>query len=222
MTIKALVFDFDGTILDTETADYQSWNEIYQTYGTELSLTTWVQYVGGSGDGFDPYTLLEEQIGHPIEREKVRTQRRARYAELVATRDVMPGVMSYISSAKEQKMRLAVASSSDADWVYSHLRTLDLLDCFDTIRTANDVINVKPDPALYRQAVDALGVAPSQAIAFEDSRNGMLAAKRAGLHCVVIPHAITQNLTFNEADLRLDSLEELPFAKLIDRFSRPM
>lgn len=218
MTIKAIIFDFDGTIIDTEVPDYQSWEEVFQRYGTSLSLAEWATFVGGGPDDFDPYAMLEAQSGQAIDRTAIRPQRRARFHELADAQPILPGVLTWLDDAEAAGLKLAVASSSSAEWVNRHLELRDLMPRFEAVCTRDDVARVKPDPALYRLAVEALGVAPHEAVAIEDSRNGMLAAKTAGLHCIVVPNAITQKLDFSEADIRLKSLTEMSVADLLERF----
>ena len=112
---------------------------------------------------------------------------------------------------------LGVASSSSRAWVEGHLERLGLLERFHAVRCADDVPQVKPDPALYRAVLDATGVRAADAVALEDSPNGVLAAKRAGLACVAVPNALTARLDLRHADLLLGSLAELPLAELLTR-----
>lgn len=217
MTIRAIIFDFDGTIIDTEVPDYQSWEEQFQARGTSLALDAWAACVGGGPDDFDPYAIIEEQTGQLIDRIAIRKQRRARFLELVEVQPIMPGVLQWLDDAESQGLKLAVASSSDSAWVNGHLERRRLSGRFRSVHTRDDVERVKPDPALYRLAVEALGVAPHEAVAVEDSRNGMLAAKGAGLNCIVVPNPITKALDFSEADIELNSLEELSVELLLAR-----
>ena len=215
MMIDALIFDFDGLILDTETPDYESWNEVYRAYGTDLPMNIWIPLVGGASDGLDLYALLAERSGQPIDCAQVRSTRRRRFAEMVADQKPLPGVLDYIHAAGQMGLTLAVASSSDAEWVLGHLTRLGLREHFAAVCTKEDVARVKPDPALYLAAVEAIDVAPKRALALEDSRNGLLAAKAAGLYCAVVPNNITAHLDFTEADARLSALSAQPLAELI-------
>jgi beta-phosphoglucomutase-like phosphatase (HAD superfamily) len=104
--------------------------------------------------------------------------------------------------------------------VEGHLTRLGLRQAFAVIRCADDVPRVKPDPALYRAVVEAAGVRPEDALALEDSPNGVLAAKRAGLTCVAVPNPLTARLDLGGADLLLASLADVPLAALLSRFRR--
>jgi HAD superfamily hydrolase (TIGR01509 family) len=218
--IKALIFDFDGLILETETPIFQSWQEIYQVYGCELMLEEWLANVGTAEEQFDPFTSLEQRSGQPIDRQQTLIRRQRRELELIEHQRVLPGVREYLESARRLGLRVGLASSSSCDWVVGHLERLGLIGYFDAIAASDDVALTKPDPALYRTAVEWLGVAPREAVAFEDSRNGLIAAKRAGLYCVVIPNTLTHRLDLDDADIRLGSLEEMPLAELLASLER--
>lgn len=216
--LQAIVFDFDGTILETEGPDYQSWQEIFEANGSELTLDVWIQCVGGAPVGFDPFAILERQTGVVLDRTSTHQARRKRVLELIEEQRPMPGVEELIHAAKAAGISLAVASSSPRVWVEGNLGRLGLREHFQAVRTADDVERVKPDPALYRLAAAALAAPPHQTLAIEDSRTGMLAAKGAGLHCLVVPNSVTQYSDFSQADLRLTSLADLPPAELFARF----
>ena len=212
--IQALIFDFDGLVLDTEGPDYQSWQEVYQDYGCALPMSEWARWIGTIG-AFDPYAYLEEQLGYPVDRAAVRARRHARFDELMAGQSLLPGVREYVLEAKRLGLQTGIASSSPREWIVSRLGPLGLEPYFDRIRGGNDVTHTKPDPAVYRAALEALSVQAHQAIALEDSPNGVLAAKRAGLYCVAVPNALTRELDLSRADLRLGSLAELPLEELL-------
>jgi HAD superfamily hydrolase (TIGR01509 family) len=219
--IRGLIFDFDGLILDTEGPIFHSWQTLYQAHGSQLALATWAEEVIGKAEGsFDLFDLLEEQIGQPVERTELNQQRRASEAELIARQPVMPGVHAYIKSARQLGLKTGLASSSSCRWVTGHLDRLGLLSSFDVIRAADDVSITKPDPALYLSVLAALELRPEQALAFEDSPNGVLSAKRAGLYCVAVPNELTRQLPLDQADLRLDSLTDLPLPNLLSIVSK--
>ncbi|MBV9865390.1 MAG: HAD family hydrolase [Abitibacteriaceae bacterium] len=218
---KALIFDFDGLMIDTETPEYQSWLEIYQEHNCELPLAKWCETIGTSHGTFDHYAYLETQLGRALERLSMRDKRRARFAELMNAQSLLLGVEDYICQARQRGLKLGLASSSPYSWISRHLEPLGLLQAFDTIKSADDVERGKPDPALYLAAVQTLGVAPTEAIALEDSPNGVLAAKRAGLFCVAVPNAITRELSFDLADLQVASLAELPLEQLLSLKDNP-
>lgn len=128
---------------------------------------------------------------------------------------LMPGVRRYLDDARRLKLATAIASSSSRRWIDEHLGRMAIKDRFDVIVCRDDVRATKPDPELYQTAVDRLGVMPDEAIALEDSRNGLAAAKAAGLFCVAVPNGMTASMDLSRADLRLTSLDEMPLEELI-------
>ena len=214
--IKGLIFDFDGLILDTETPSFQAWQEVFERHGCELTLETWADCIGRSQDAFDPSDHLEACLGRLIDRALVLGEEQKREVELIRQRPVLPGVLDMIAAAKQHGIKLGVASSSDREWVIRHLGRLGLIEQFDAVRCADDVKHAKPAPDLYLAVLEALRLQPHQAIAFEDSPNGVLAAKRAGVFCVAVPNRLTQQLSFDHAaDLTVTSLKQIPLAKLL-------
>ena len=152
--------------------------------------------------------------------EVVHAQQRQRCDALIATQAVLPGVHDYLAEAGRLGLHLAVASSSSRAWVHGHLTRLTLHQHFLCIKCRDDVSHPKPDPALYQAALEALGVQPQEAIALEDSPNGILAAKRAGLFCVAVPNALTCQLLLDQADLQISSLAALSLAELLSTVQR--
>jgi HAD superfamily hydrolase (TIGR01509 family) len=214
--IRAAVFDFDGLILDTEEPVYRSWVEIYRAHGEELPFERWVSIVGSTTLDFHPQHHLEERIGRPLAQEEL-DRRIGRRTEMILALSPLPGVVERIEEAGMLGLKLGVASSSTQEWVRGHLERLGILGRFDCIRCRDDVANPKPEPDLYVAVLECLGVAAGDAIAIEDSPNGVTAAKRAGLRCVAIPNSITAQLDLGEADLTLKSLAEVTMAELLER-----
>ncbi|GCE05996.1 HAD family hydrolase [Dictyobacter aurantiacus] len=213
--ISALVFDFDGLILDTEISSYQSWQEIYTEYEQHLPLEKWAACIGSGPEAFDPHDYLELLTGQAIERDPLAERRLRRHLELIETQTVLPGVEQYIEDARRLNMKIAVASSSPRSWVISHLTRLGLHEKFDAMKFGDEVTHRKPHPELYLSALDLLGAQPEQAIALEDSPNGVRAAQNAGIFCVAIPNPITGQLPLDHADLRLTSLAAMPLEQLV-------
>jgi HAD superfamily hydrolase (TIGR01509 family) len=212
--IRAIVFDFDGLILDTEGPVYRSWLEVYEAHGEELPFERWVQIVGSTTTGFHPQHHLEERLGRSLPKE-VLDRRIRRRTELVLAQKLLPGVMQHLDQAKALGLKVGVASSSTAEWVRGHLARLGILERFDCLRCRDEVANAKPEPDLYIAVLECLGVTAAEAIAIEDSPNGVTAAKRAGLRCVAIPNSITAKLDLSDADVLLHSLAEITLADLL-------
>lgn len=214
--MKLIVFDFDGLILDTEVPVYDAWQELYAEHGHALPFDAWAQCIG-TADTFDPCVDLAERVGRPVDAPALVRRHRARTDALIAEQRVLPGVIERLDEARAMGLTLAVASSSGRPWVEGHLHRLGLIDRFHTIRCAEDVPSVKPDPALYRAVLEATGTRGAHAVALEDSPNGVLAAKRAGLACVAVPNALTARLDLGAADLRLASLADVSLSVLLAR-----
>jgi HAD superfamily hydrolase (TIGR01509 family) len=214
--VKLLVFDFDGLILDTEAPVYDAWQEIYGEHGVALAFEKWAECIG-TADTFDPCVDLQAVLGRTLDVAALLERHRARTDALIAAQAILPGVREYVEAAARLGLALGVASSSSRAWVEGHLVRLGLRDRFQAIRCADDVPRVKPDPALYRAVLEATGVRPEEALALEDSPNGVLAAKRAGLRCVAVPNPLTARLDLRHADLTLASLADVPLIELLDR-----
>ncbi|HET9870195.1 MAG TPA: HAD family hydrolase, partial [bacterium] len=219
---EALIFDFDGLILDTEMPDFSAWRETYADYGLEFPLDRWALRVGTVASLFDPYAHLESSLGRALPRDEVLRRQRAPNLELVAREVPRPGVVEYLDDAYRMKLRVAVASSSTQAWVVGHLSRLGLADYFHSIRCRDDVAKVKPDPELYELTLETLGIAPSQALAFEDSHNGIKAAKAAGIFCVAVPNDLTRRLDLDSAgaDLRIGSMGDMKLRDLLREAER--
>jgi HAD superfamily hydrolase (TIGR01509 family) len=206
--IRALVFDFDGLLVDTEATSLQSWQELYAERGLELPLDLWVTLIGTWNAAFNPATYLEEQIGRALT-ESEHAERYAREWRLAAEQPLMPGVLKHIQAAEKLGLPLGVASSSSRRWVEGHLSDHDLRGRFACVLTRDDVTLTKPDPELYLAACACLGVLPAQALAYEDSAHGLTAAKDAGMPCVCVPGPLTAESDFGRADRVLRSLADV-------------
>jgi HAD superfamily hydrolase (TIGR01509 family) len=218
VALRGLLFDFDGLIVDTETPSRASWQELYREHGHELPLDRWATLVGTVG-GWDPFETLEELVG-PVDRVALRERRLARELELGEIEELRPGVLEYLEEAERRGLATAIVSSSSNWWIDRHLGRLERAEHFDAIVAANgDEERAKPRPTLYLEALDRLGLGAEEAVAFEDSPNGVRAAKAAGLFCVAVPNGVTATLALDEADLVVASLAELPFASLVERLA---
>ena len=208
LAIRALIFDFDGLILDTESPLYNSWMEIFEKHGLVVTQQQWASLLGASADVPEAYDLLEAHLGKPLDRALIREQRLSRELQLLDSEDVLPGVRELIHEAKEVGLGLAVASSSDRAWVEGLLTKHGLIESFDTVVCAEDVAQTKPSPDLFLKALEHLNVEAREAIVFEDSEHGAGAAKAAGIFCVAVPNNVTKSLAFADADLIVTSIAE--------------
>lgn len=207
----AIVFDFDGTITDTEWPAYEVWREVFRAHGHEITLEAWVQTIGRA-DNRPLAQALADTFGDDVDEELVAAAQARRQAATDRA-GVREGVIEVIEAAVGRGLPLAIASSSPLGWVEHHLRRLDLLHHFPVIRARDHVQQGKPAPDLFLAAAAALDVDPAAALAIEDSRHGCAAAKAAGMTCVVVPNRITTIDRPPDADLILESLSHFPFAR---------
>ena len=214
--IKALIFDFDGLILDTETPEYQAWSEIYREHGQELTLATWGQIVGGiDASDFRPLPSLQRLTGRDLAALDLPGRASEQSLAIITRQAPLPGVLDALQAAQRLRLRLALASSSPHRWVDGHLARLGLTAYFEAIKCGDDVPHTKPEPDLYLAALAALGVDPREAVAFEDSPNGVTAACRAGMRVVAVPNPVTASLPMQGESLRLHSLADLTLEQIL-------
>ena len=212
--IKVLIFDFDGLVFDTETYDLESFKLLYSRYETSFPLEQWLISVG-SKLHFNPYEkLLTEQ---PILKlDDLRKERMEIYKAIIHNQSPREGVIEYIEVARKHQLQIALASSSTRDWVMYHLNCIQLQNEFDCIYTADDVNEVKPSPELYQKVLDHYQIKPNEALVFEDSPNGSLAAIRAGIQCIVVPNQVTEKMSFdNRISRKIHSMKEVSLESLI-------
>jgi putative hydrolase of the HAD superfamily len=204
--MRALVFDFDGLIVDTESAIYEAWRELYLHHGHDLPLETYVQCVGSTFGHYDPMAALEALTGGPVSWHEVLPRKDARIRELQHGLDTMPGVRELLLEAEREGVPCAVASSSQSSHVLGWLDRTGIRDAFALIRTRDDVSKAKPAPDLFLAAADGLGLTPGETLVLEDSLNGLHASRAAGAPCVIVPSPVTRGLDFTGAAALLDSL----------------
>jgi len=213
MILAALVFDFDGLIVDTENPGFISWEEVYQEFGATLAIDDWRHATGYVG-GFDPAIHLEQILGRRLDWSQLMPKREARNWELTLQAKTLPGIEQLLLSARERRLRVGVASNSENGWVEGGLRRLGLRDYVDTVVSRDMVMNPKPAPDIYLKTVQTLQVEPSHAVALEDSEPGCRAAKRAGLKAVAIPNRFSERQDLTIADLIVRNATELSLDRL--------
>ncbi len=218
--IKALIFDFDGLILDTETPEYETWLEIYREHGVDLPLDQYMQVIGTTSSlvGFDPIANLVEQTGdQSLGRDLVYEEIRERWLADIDAGVLLPGVADHIKAASDLGLGLALASSSSHAWVDRHLARHGIIEYFDHILCGDDVERVKPHPDVFQAALDALQVQPHEALVYEDSALGVTAAKQAGIYAVAVPNLLTIHSDFSHADRVIASLADVSLASIIEQ-----
>lgn len=211
--IHAVIFDFDGTILDAESTQFSTVREEFNRHGHEYELADF-QHTIGRADQRHWSDVLQDKTGPLANIEEIRARRMAAHHELIGASPLRDGVLPLIDRAIEQDKPLAVASSSPSSWVEGHLSARSLLNRFSVVATRDHVAQAKPWPDVFLLAAERLGADPAACMVIEDSANGVAAAKAAGMFCVAVPNPITSSSDFSDADLVLETLDDLPY----DRF----
>jgi len=214
LNLQALIFDFDGLIVDTEKPGFDSWNELYAGFGQKLTLDDWRGATGYVG-GFDPGVHLEGLLGRKLDWENLVPRRDARNWELTLTQGVLPGIRELMLAAVSAGMPIGVASNSGFGWVNDGLERLGLRDLVGAIVTRDMVLNPKPAPDVYLKAAETLQVSPIRSVALEDSEPGCRAAKAAGMRAVVIPNQFSERQDLSVADLIVPSAKALSLERLV-------
>lgn len=205
--VVAVVWDFDGVVVDTEWAVYQAWQEVCAAHGGDLPLAEYVNCVGSDHATWDPKAHLEKQIGRQLDWPPILEAKNQRTRDLLVGSGPMPGVASWLDRLRRAEVPQAVASSSTREWVGGWLERLGLGGYFHSLHCRGEVLRLKPAPDLFLAAAESLGVPPRHILAVEDSRNGVVAAKQAGMHVLAVPNQITGVQDLSEADLHVESLD---------------
>jgi putative hydrolase of the HAD superfamily len=214
MATDALVFDFDGLLMDTETTSLRVWQRLWRHHGLELDVDTFFARHGG--DMIEHrYTALAAAVGDAFDRAAAQALRIQYRNELHAKLPLSPGIEAWLDEARDLGLRTAIASSSPTEWVVEHLSRVGFLDRFELFACGDEVAAPKPDPAVYELALKKLELPPSAAVAFEDTPHGVAAAKATGLRCVAIPHQHADPGLFTAADVLLSSAAERPLRDVL-------
>jgi beta-phosphoglucomutase-like phosphatase (HAD superfamily) len=213
--IKALIFDFDGLIVDTEMPALQAWQQVYEEHGHTIDHNKWIEYFLGST--FDPLQHLHSLCGEGFTPEIANARRDLIKTELCDAKPLLPGITQWIDDAERLSLKLAVASSSRRPWVTHHLNRCGILDRFEVICTREDVKDAKPAPDLFQLAAQRLGIEPNEALVLEDSPNGLRAAQAAGMQCLIIPNGLTRTMAFASHRWRVVSLAEESLEQFLRR-----
>jgi HAD superfamily hydrolase (TIGR01509 family) len=206
----ALIFDFDGLLVDTESTVLEAWQQQFALHGVGFPLKVWHRYIGSMGSQQAMMAALRES-GVVFDDAQFLAQWRERHAELVRLVFLREGVQAFLDEAAALGAKLAVASSATREWLDEQLARVGIRDRFEVV-CARDNGKVKPAPDIYLAALEALGIDAADAIAFEDSPNGIAGAKAAGLYCIAVPNPVTAGLALDGADMQVHTFRELTVA----------
>ncbi len=212
--LRALIFDFDGLILDTETPLIDAYAAVHAAHGVPFERRLFLHGVGHADYSFDPWHGFSPHA----DRAALENERRAAKEQIILALPVLPGVRELLDAARTNGLRVGLASNSPHSWVDGHLRRLGLFERFEFIGCREDVASPKPEPDLYRLVLNRFGLRGREAVAFEDSNTGSRAARRAGVWCVAAPNESTAHHDFSHVDWLVPSLATVDLPALRARF----
>lgn len=212
--LRALIFDFDGLVVDTESAIYKAWRELYLSQGHDLPLPTYVQCVGSVFGHYDPMAALEALTGKPVDWPVLLPLKDQRIRDGQLELDTLPGVRELLIEARAVGLPCVIASSSQRTHVSSWMDRTGIGHHFDFIHTRDDVERAKPFPDLFLAAATSLGVLPEETLVLEDSLNGLRASIVAGAPCVIVPSPVTDGSDFTGATTILKTLAGVTIQQL--------
>ena len=214
-----VVFDLDGVLIDSESANVESARQALAAFGVQLEAESIPRIVGRHPRDYLPELLAAHGVDGVDPRGVAEVQERAwrRQVEQVAE---VPGAAAVVRRLAAAGLKLAVATSSGANSARSALERLGIADAFDALLAIEDVRHAKPDPEIYHLTARRLGLPPRHLVAVEDSPHGIAAARSAGLVCIALAGAWTPAEKLAEAQAVVRHLDEVP--ELLEFLSGPL
>jgi len=204
--ITSVIFDLDGLLADTERLHCQANQDVLEQYDLTVTDAQFAEHWVRGGKGISEW-IQENKL--PLDIPLIRKQKSERYLELVESSvQPMEGALALLEQLSG-KMTLALASSAYHDWVHCVLKCLNITHYFQEIVSGDSVSRLKPFPDIFLYTAQKLGVEPSECVVLEDAEKGVLAARRAGMYCIVVPNPYTQGNDFSQATRVVSSLHEI-------------
>jgi HAD superfamily hydrolase (TIGR01509 family) len=204
--ITTVIFDLDGLLSDTERLHCKAYQDILAPYGIALTEEQFAEHWTRAGKGISQWIQENNLL---LDVEQIRQQKSERYLELVESIvQPMDGALAVLERLAG-KLRLSVASSAYQHWVEHVLKYLEITHYFELIVAGDHVSRSKPFPDIFLHTAQQLGVQPSECVVLEDAEKGVVAARRAGMHCIAVPNTYTQDNDFSQATQVVSSLHEV-------------
>jgi HAD superfamily hydrolase (TIGR01509 family) len=206
--LKAVLFDLDGLMINSERNSYYIWRDYLSDFGLEFTYEEYQKLIGQGSTFTAEY--MQKRIGSSIPAQQIMDEHWDRLTEYIAEHvDPFPGLYDLIEELQKLGLLLGVASNSRKNYVEQALIGLKLLDTFQCVLSAEQVGRSKPAPDVYLQAANCLGVSAPLCLALEDSPPGMKSALAAGMRCVVVPNLDLNASNFDGAFARFDNLVQV-------------
>jgi len=208
-----VILDMDGVILDSEPIHLEATNRVLKKYGAELSYR---ENLSLQGTAEIPYwKILMERFGFSEDVKKLIEEKEKHMFEILSRKELVPneGLIEFLVALRKRGIPIGLASSSQLNQINFILRKLGLREFFSAITSGEEVPEGKPDPQIYLETARRLGVPPERCVAIEDSRNGLISAKRAGMKVIAY-----RNDFGLDVDMKINSFLELKDLKFLEEF----
>ena len=183
---KALIFDLDGTLVDSMPAHFQAWCKALEDQGQAVVFPEDVFYAMGGRPTRDIVEVINGEQGLHLDADQVASCKKRHYLKSLPFVELIPAVAK-IAEENRGRVPMAVASGSSREVVEKTLQILGVSDWFDEVISSNEVANGKPAPDVFLEAASRLDVDPVDCVVFEDARSGIIAARAAGMEVVAVP-----------------------------------
>lgn len=203
---EAVIFDMDGTIVDTTRLEYDAWDRMFREQGVEFTYDEYIQVLGAKGS-----EIVKDRVNETEDKiEQLLDKKEAYFKEIAGKNDLklIPHVEKLMQEIKNIPLKMALATGASREKMEFVLKKFHIKHFFDAIVTADDVKNGKPDPEVFLKAAQELKVDPKKCIVMEDASNGAEAAKAAGMTCIAITSTRGKN-QLQKADVVVNSYQDL-------------
>ena len=214
LKVKALFLDFDGVTVDTEVMYFRLLQKVGSRHQLDFPLEGYVHHIGK----YKSPEVLGKLCGCPEMGATLREEWSRELDSMTSALPLRPGVRDYLERGRALDLKTALVSACPKNRLQQLLSFADQR-LFDRIFSAEDVVQAKPHPEVYRLSLRTFGLAPQQALAFEDSPNGVMAAKAAGIPCIIVESDITKNAPFGLEQMKIPSMDAVPLDILLHQTS---
>ncbi|MDQ3393900.1 MAG: HAD family phosphatase [Bacteroidota bacterium] len=215
--IKAMIFDMDGTVVDSNKLDFEAWKHVFEQHEVALEYKDYIKLLGATSEEI----ILKYLDINEDEIEEFINKREALFKKYVNEKGLqpMPHIKGLLDQIKNAKIKMALATGAQREKLDFMLEKINLANYFDEIVTADDVEKGKPNAETFLKAAEKLQVSPDETIIWEDAEKGVEAAKNGNLKCIAITTTNEGKEGLEKADLLIDSYKDIDLDDILKHFN---